>query len=219
MCAVIVGGLHGRPSGNVGGVVYGAARSRIGKLVTARELVSPSNPKTTDQVLQRNKFAQSLYACRRLGSDYWQDPFNRAIGQLPGFQSLMSILLNNTDDSFDLAAPADTPLGDLHFPDTPTVVTGSGAAGTVEVEWTDELGTNGTTADPVTVCAILVSPVTGNERNAINVNAAATRTTGSYTFQTYFTGLDLIVGVFFEGAGAADGKISICEWFAVTAHA
>jgi len=217
--AIITGGLHGRPSGNVAGVVYGAARTRTGKAVTARELVYPSNPQTAAQMLQRHIFSESLSATRSLAATVWQDDFNRAIGQLPGFQSMMSIILNGTNASEEFVAPADTPLGDLHFPDTFTCVTGAGVATTVEVDWTAELGGNSTVADKLHLIGISKDPSGGYTRYAINQNPGAIRSGLSSVPGFGVTATDIVVGAYWEGQGTAAGMISLCRWFDVTTHA
>lgn len=214
--AIVRGGLHGRPSGNVSGIVYGGARTRTGKVVTARELVFPSNPNTAAQALQRLKFKQSLYATRHLTADIWQDDFNRSIGQLPGFQSMMSIILENTDATEEFGIPPDTPLGNLHFPDTFTVETGAGGSGTFEIVWTAEVGLNGTVEDKFNVLAVAVDPTNIDERK-INFNlGTVTRADLGLSPAGWIPGWDVIVGCWFEGIGAAVGLLTPVKWYAVT---
>lgn len=217
--AIIRGGLHGRPSGNVAGVVYGAARTRTGKAVTARELVYPSNPQSPGQVLQRSIFKQSLSATRNLGASFWQDLFNRAIGQLPGFQSIMSILMLNTNASEEFVSPPDTPLGNLHVPATLTVVTGAGAAGTVTITWSTELGINGTANDKVYYFVVAKDAVL-DVRYAFWYSAASTlRSVGTKEAATGKVATDLVVGIYIVGQGLAEGLVSPVKWFDVTSHA
>lgn len=214
--AIVTGGLHGRPSGNVAGVVYGAARTRTGKAVTARELVYPSNPQTADQMLQRHIFLESLDATRKLAAACWQSHFNRSIGQLPGFQSMMSIILNNTNSSEEFTAPADTPLGDLHFPGTFACVTGTGASGTVDISWSTETGANGTAGDYVRYVMIGKPAEANYTRYAYFVSGTTARSSGGQVAATGVNGYDLGIGVFFEGQGSASGLLSTCVWTDVT---
>lgn len=210
--AKVLGGLHGRASGNVSGIVYGAARTRTGKVVTARELVFPSNPQTAAQVLQRLKFKQALYATRHLTATIWQDWFNRAIGQLPGFQSMMSIILENTDASEEFQVPPDTPLGNLHFPDTYAVATGAGASKTVDITWSTELGLNGTDNDEFKFLAISV-PATNTDQRDVHYNTGANvRSGGSITLTCNLAAHDYVFGAFLEGTGSADGLLSPCVY-------
>jgi len=217
--AIIRGGLHGRPSGNVAGVVYGAARTRTGKAVTARELVYPSNPKTAGQLLQRHIFLESLYATRHLGPSVYSDDFNRSIGQLPGFQSMMSIIMNNTDAAEEVQTPPDTPLGNLNFPATFTVVTGAGAAGTFKIDFSTELGLNGTNGDKL--CIVMVAKVAnvGYERYVANQLECVNRSVGTWVSGFVAWPVVIQVGCYFRGKGAAVGLLSPCNWFEVTNHA
>jgi hypothetical protein len=217
--AKLIGGLHGRPAGNVGGIIYGAARTRIGKLVTARELVYPSNPQTAPQMLQRHIFLEALYAVRHLGPTLYQDDWNRAIGQLPGFQSMMSIVLNGTDALEVFSAPADTPLGNLHFPGTFSIITGAGAPGTVQASWSTELGLNGTANDVIEVFGIEADATVDYRRGAVDFAATDVRSTGALTIATGASSTDWVVGAYFQGAGAAVGLLSLCRWTDVTSHA
>ena len=217
--AKVIGGLHGRPSGNVGGIVYGGARTRTGKVVTARELVFPSNPQTAAQVLQRLIFKQSLYATRHLTASLWQEYFNRAIGQLPGFQSMMSILLDNTNNSEEFESPPDTPLGNLHVPDTQTVITGAGAAGTVTLDWTAELGLNGTVDDVLRGIMISKDPSNTDERLVEVVDGVIDREDAQYVWNVDQTATDVVIGMFWVGVGTAEGLLPPVKWYDVLTHA
>jgi hypothetical protein len=155
--AKIIGGLHGRAAGNVGGIIYGAARSREGKVVTARELVVPANPQTGAQQNQRDKFKSSMMTVRALGPDTYQTDWNRAVGQLPGFHSMESILLGIiTDGNAYETAPPDTPLGTLHFPDS--AVWSSTVNTALHLTYSTENGDNGDAADEVFALAIQAQP-------------------------------------------------------------
>jgi len=217
--AIITGGLHGRARGNVNGIIYGAARTRFGKVVTAREYVVPSDPQTAAQVIQRRKFEGSLYAVRHLGSTLWQSDFNRSIGQLPGFQSMMSIILENTDNTFVLAAPPDTPLGNLHYGASMAAVTGVGAGGDVDLTWNAALGLNGTAADVVEVFGVRADESSAGIRGGVDFAATAIRSDAALVVATGSSGADWIIGIYFQGAGVALGLLSECHWFAVTSKA
>lgn len=217
--AIQEGGLFGRVRGNVGGVVFGAARGRTGKLVTAREKVAPSNPQTSAQVLQRGIFACSLYATRYLTASLWQDYFNRSIGQLPGYQSMMSILLNNTDASKDFNTPADTPLGDLHFPATFSLVTGAGATKTVDLTFNTDNGINGTATDSLRFFYVRKGALAGDERPAGFLSTTAARSAGSATLTLPAASTEYQIGCFVTGAGTAVGLLSLCRWSEVTSKA
>jgi len=217
--AKLQGGLHGRPAGKVAGVVYGSARTRIGKAVTARELVFPSNPQTVAQQLQRHKFKEALNATRRLGSSLFEDHFNRAIGQLPGFQSMMSIILANTNASEEFTPPPDTPLGNLHAPST-FVADGTGAAGgDYSIAFNTDTGINGTNADEAVVFAIKKDAEADYTRLANVPTITTVRSDGTDTYNFPEASTEIVVALFFLGAGAADGLISACQWTTATTHA
>ncbi|MBA7577396.1 hypothetical protein ES708_19247 [subsurface metagenome] len=215
--AIVRGGLHGRPSGSVAGIIYGGARSRIGKVVTARELVFPANPRTPDQLLQRRKFKQALFATRHLAAALWQGYFNRAIGQLPGFQSMMSIILDNTDDAEELTVPPDTPLGNLHFPDTFGIAAGPTIIGSVTATWTAELGLNGTADDLFRIFAVSVLPEDTEERGTAVEIGTTKRSELELELTLPEAGFDYVFGSFFEGTGAAEGILSPCPYEIQTA--
>jgi hypothetical protein len=216
--AIIRGGLHGRPSGSVAGIIYGGARSRIGKVVTARELVFPANPRTAAQLLQRRKFKQALFATRHLAAALWQDFFNRAIGQLPGFQSMMSIILDNTDDAEELTVPPDTPLGNLHFPDTFSIDTGVAIPCSCDATWSDELGLNGTVDDLFRIFAVSVLPEDTEERGVMVDISVVKRSETSLALVLPTGATDYVFGAFFEGAGLAEGLLSPCSYEIQTSY-
>ena len=117
--AILEGGIFSNPRGKTGGIVFGAARTRTGKKVTSRLLVPPSNPNTAGQQTQRGKFADALAIVRLIGSSFYQADWNRAIGQLPGFQSMTSVFLNALDSSKSIGVIPSINLGHyigrLHF--------------------------------------------------------------------------------------------------------
>lgn len=217
--AIITGGLHGRARGNVNGIIYGAARTRLGKVVTAREYVIPSDPKKPAQIIQRRKFKGSLYAVRHLGATLWTDDFNRAIGQLPGFQSMMSIILFNTDELFKLAVPPETPLGNLHYPATFTVVTGELGPKSIDIDWSSEIGLNGTIDDDLVVFGIGQSETDPGVREGTNFVETAKRSIGTLSPDTSQAEFVWIIGTYFKGAGIAEGLLSPCNWYEVTSLA
>jgi len=178
--------------------------------------VPPSNPRTAAQQAQRNKFSSSLTIVRNLGPSVYQDDWNRAIGQLPGFQSLMSIMMNAMDTNLDLSAPPTTPLGDLHLPQTiePLAAPGEGEIGAT---FSDENGPNGTPAD---VPFFLGIPTADADRSSSSIIAQApleTRGDGSASISTAEPGVEYLVAMYFHGEGTAEGLISPAAWFIMTA--
>ena len=212
--AKVKGGITGRPAGKVAELIFGAARTREGKAVTVREAVNPSNPRTAEQQAQRSKFSQALQVTKAIGPSIYQDDWNRSVGQLPGFQSWMSILLNNIDATDTLAAPADIQLGDLHYPDTVQATPGT-QTGEIDVDWSSEAGANGTGADVAVAIAIEQSPDGQGVRQVVT-STAATRTDETATLQNLPTGSIFVVGLYFRGAGSAEGLLSLAGFYNAT---
>ncbi len=216
--AIQRGGLFGRASGNVGGVVFGAARTRTGKVVTARELVFPSNPKTAGQVLQRSIFKEALFAVRHLTASLYQNDWNRSIGQLPGFQSMMSIILDNTDAAEHFVAPPVTPLGNLHQPDTQAFNSGAGIAGTMDLAYSTELGLNGTAADILVVFFCQHAAEVDFSRPAALLVSGFVRSDGGGELTLPKNNEEYTMCMYFQGAGAAAGLLSPAFWEEATSH-
>lgn len=209
--AIVVGGITGRVAGSVGGVTFGAARGRQGKLVTVREKVSPSNPNTPAQAAQRGKFGQCIDIVRFLGPDIYKVDWNRSIGQLPGFQSMQSIFLNAMDSNFDLVAPPTINLGDMHYPDTGPQLS-QGGDGELDIQWSPEVGTNGTAADIPVVMVIAVDPDGGGGVRVVKTTTDGTRNGQSVLVGGLTIAANYLVGVYFRGEGTADGLLANCKW-------
>lgn len=213
--AKVIGGLHGRAAGNVGGIIYGAARSREGKVVTARELVIPANPQTGAQQNQRDKFKSSMMAVRAIGPTIYQDQWNRAVGQLPGFHSLESILLGVIDDDNSFAsAPPDTPLGTLHMPTTFTIAGAS--AGAIDVDWSTELGDNGAATDNVHFMALKADAETDLGHLYYDEYETKVRSDASGVIQTVAGAKDYLAFAWLDGPLLGTARLSLCRWAHVT---
>jgi hypothetical protein len=212
--AKLEGGIFSNPSGKTAGIVFGAARTRQGKKVTARQLVPPSNPNTASQQTQRGKFSDALDIVRYLGAEIYQDYFNRAISQLPGFQSMMSIFMNAMDSSKELSAPPTINLGTLHLPDT--IDFASVSADTANLQISAELGDNGTDDDEIWFFAIDATS-TGRATLVGGKSTGGDNRSGESTLITGLTtGNDYLCGMFLVGQGDASGLLSQCVWDIVT---
>ncbi len=209
-------GIYGDPRGTTGGIVWGAARDRLGKVATTRSYVIPANPNTGAQQLQRGKFKDALYVVRNWGPSVYLTDWDRGIGQLPGFQSLMSVLIKALNGTYQFVAPADTPLGALHFPNTWTVAQ-SATPGNIDVTWSAELGADGTNADQLQLVAAR------RDRNADLVHPTFTfldcdtRNGSPYAITGLEVGQYYLIGGWWQGAGTALGKLSRVEWRVVQA--
>lgn len=193
----LLGGIFSRPSGQTSGLVFGAGRTSRGKQVTVRELVIPANPNTSAQKTQRSRFTFALEIVKAIGASVYAFDWNRAVKQLPGFQSLMSIMTLAVDgDSGALSTPGSTTLGARHFPND---FTASAGTGEILVTWSDEDGDLGAAADKAVVIAIATDPDSGGTSRAVAVNQSQTRAdtgaslaapdaaTGAYQVGLYFT--------------------------------
>lgn len=214
--AILTGGLHGRVKGMIGGLIYSSARSREGKIVTVREWVMPGEITDSDVLKQRLIFKCTLHAVRYLGESLWQADFNRAIGQLPGFHSMMSIILKSTDrDTREFSEPPDTPLGSLYAPIV-TFTTHGTTGGSIIATWPGALGPNGTDADVLNFFGVEVIGSEEGGRGAVDWAATAIRSDLTVDIPTGSSTTDWIAGVYFQGAGIAEGVLSRCQWHAVS---
>lgn len=207
--ATLQGGIFSRPRGKTGGIVFGAARTRTGKLVTSRLLVPPSNPNTAAQQTQRGIFSACQDIVRRLGASVYQVAWNRSVGQLPGFQSMQSIFMTQMDGSFDLTLVNDINLGTLEG--LTNLEGGAVDNASIEWIWSDAVSGNGTAADEVYLISIAQStagriPVGGVQiigpalRSAESIVADGLLATTTYEFYIYAV-----------GAGTAEGLTTIAS--------
>ena len=211
----LTGGIFSKPSGQTAGLVFGSARTRAGKVATVRELVPPSNPNTPAQSVQRLKFKESLNIVRLIGASIYRDDFNRAISQLPGFQSMMSIIINSLDDNLTLSPPPTTNTGRLHFPLEINSVNTTNDR--VRVEFTTELGASGSGADKVTMLAISKQTIGQNDRRAVVVSKdAGERSDGFAEVNTGLNDTEFIVCTYFQGSDIFEGFLSEARWLEAT---
>lgn len=213
--AKLDGGVFSRPRGKTGGLVFGAARTRQGKVATVRQLVPPSNPNTAAQQTQRSKFSEALEIVRQIGKSIYGSDWNRSISQLPGFQSMMSIFMNNMDDQFIMSVPAETNLGSLYIPTT--IVDGAFPANQVGITFDTGNGPNGTNQDENVCLAIAAnpgaSPSDREVKTAVGVNI---REEGEAGVTDVAAASDFLIGFYLIGAGTAEGLVSNAEWIIAT---
>jgi len=208
--SVLEGGIFSRPKGKTGGVVFGAARTRTGKKVTSRLLVSPSNPNSASQQLYRGKFSSAQDLVRNLGPSIYKGFFNRAVSQLPGFQSMESIFLNNMSTAKVITPPAVTNIGTL----SPVSDVSPADAGghNLTFSWTANKGSNGTDDDKIWIMAF---PNAANIRATsgyVLYDSSAVRSDLSCEAIVFPGACTAIYGIFAEGVGDAAGLLSIVQW-------
>jgi len=135
--AVHLGGIYSKPSGKAGGIVWGRARTRAGKLATSRAWVIPTNPNTDPQAARRRIFASAIHTSTLIGSPIWQASWNNTLGDLPGFHSLAGHLIDSLEDDAGtptiIALPPSKSLGPVYLPDF-TFQPGVGS-GSITASW------------------------------------------------------------------------------------
>jgi len=213
--AKLTSGILGTARGAIGPLVGSMARSRSGKVNTVRERVTPANPRSVAQTLQRNKMAEVTAVIRAIGPTIYQTEWDRGVEQLPGFQSLQSILMGDITDLFAFTAPPDTPLGTLHFPATLTIAQ-SGSAGEINITYTSENGSNGAAADELQVLAIRAERDTNDEHPVVTVTDAAQRDGSPYALDVGENGEDYLVAVHFSSTLGDPADRSLAYWEVVT---
>jgi len=205
--SVLTGGIFSNPSGKTGGVVFGAARTRTGKKVTSRLLVPPSNPNTAAQQTQRNKFKEALAIVRLLGTSIYQSIWNRAIGQLPGFQSMMNVFLTSINSVFEITTIPPINLGSLHMADSISLgVTGD--PGSVVINFSTENGLNGNANDDFIGLVIETDPAATPLERLVKVSADRIRSEGIAVVEGFTSGENVSVLGYFKGQGPTAGMNS-----------
>ena len=209
--AKVEGSVIGDLVGTLSGVTFGKARTARGKAVTARKYASPSNPNTAAQSLQRNKFGDAVQIVRNLGPGFYQDDWNRAVQQLPGFQSLVGIMTDNLDASLDLGVPSDVPLGTLHQPDTISIAQG-GNPGEILFSWSAELGDNGANDDAVICFAIRHEPDTDDDHPAFILSPEDARNGTSATIDVGENSIPYVCGIYLRSDLSEPANLCICTF-------
>lgn len=156
------GGIFSKSRGKLSGIVFSAARAREGKVMTAREFVIPANPQTDQQMANRGIFDFVQAEVRNIGPDVYKNDWNRAVQDLPGYQSLLSLLrrpyreISSSPGAFFYIAESLNPatlLGSLHVQDSLTVSRPSGTQ--TQFTWSTENGENGSPSDTAVAIAVL----------------------------------------------------------------
>jgi hypothetical protein len=207
--ATLDGGIFSNPKGTLAGIVFGAARTRQGKLVTARRKVDPSNPNTAAQQEQRTKFSEAQFIVRSLGVDIYQSDFNRSIGQLPGFQSMQSIYIKQIDASFELNLVTNINLGTL--PKVTGLGAAAGSAGQIDVSWTGGQSSPATTDDVIVILAVATTAANRALSGGIVVNSSEVRDSEVVTVSGLLSGVEYQMYVYARGAGTAEGLLSVTQ--------
>lgn len=192
-------GIFSSPSGHNNGLVFGKGRTRNGKKTTVRELVRPANPRTNAQTAQRNRFTAALQILQAIGRSIYRFDWNNAVGDLPGYHSFLSRLIDALSmNGSELSPVAETTLGARHFPETFTATAGTDE---IEVSWSAELGEVGAANDEAVIIAVEADDQSGTFSRDVIVQETATREDEGTTIPA--TGVaagDYIVMLYFRSA-------------------
>jgi len=188
--AYIPAGIFGAGRGKVAGTVLSEARTLWGKMGTVREYTIPVDPKTEDQLKQREKFRVAGVEAGMFGAGFYQRAWNNGLGLNAGYQSLVSYLLGQLKEAGDSwnwkLSLAPKTLGPVYNGAIAPAV--AGASGKVKITWdTSIVGDYCAATDPLTL-------VIAHETEMCNqlpsyfkaVPAAAVRSAGLYESATQF---------------------------------
>lgn len=221
------GGIFSKASGQVSGLVFSQARTRQGKLMTARQLVIPTNPQTFKQ--QNNRYAQTIATrmVTTLGPGIYRNDWDEQAGMNAGYASLLSIIRQNYKASNILdpgyastwvSIPPQSSLGDLHFPDTFSI--SSPSSGEVDFSWSTELGSNGSGTDQA-VAVLFDGASTNILSDVINVaySVQALRSDGGIQLSVgtfHSVGITAVCLLYFRSALAEPENLSPATWLELT---
>lgn len=210
--AKVKGGLHGELNGSIGNITYSSARTADGKVTTARQKSDPSNPQTPDQQEQRGQFALSQKATSALGSAIYTDDWDRVLGNLPGFQGMVKMFLDNAEQGPILKAPARQNLGSLAGVANLSV-TAAPSSDEISLSWDSDSGDNGTANDELVAAAIEADPDDPRDPNVVRSIGQVTRSSTSHTLSVVHESADsYLVMTYLRGADSAEGLLSPAEF-------
>ena len=222
--AYIPAGIFGAGRGKVAGVVLSEARTLWGKMGTVREYTIPTDPKTEDQLAQREKFRVAGIEAGMFGAGFYQRAWNNGLGLLAGYPSLVSYIVANLKESGDSYAWADAPAPKTLGPVYGAAIASAAAEaqGEVKITWDDSIvGDFCSADDPLTlVIAHETTMCNQNPSYFKAVAAAAVRSAGLYQSPDQFIPEDdyWVFGVF-ENYTDGVWRSSTMQPVKCTAHA
>lgn len=188
--AYIPAGIYGAGRGKVAGTVLSEARTLWGKMGTVREYVIPTDPKTEDQLSQREKFRVAGITAGMFGAGFYQRAWNNGLGLNAGYQSLVSYILQNLQKSGNTYIWATAPHPKTLGPVYNGAITAAAAAaqGQVKITWdTSIVGDYCSANDPLTlVVAHEITMCNQGPSYFKAVAAAAVRSAGSWQSAAQF---------------------------------
>lgn len=199
--AKLFGGITGRPSGKVGNVIYGAARTRRGKSATARATFSPSNPNTPAQQAQRNRMRSLSQTAKRWNPTRGRAQWNTIEGNLPVYQSILRLLFQASDAQGDLSVPRPVSLGP-----TPTLrnlqIQSGGGSGVLLITWVAHTGDGALLTDQVQVFYTATIRTLRTEAQSGYVGTGVTRGADETTVSGLAPGTAYLIGLWVSPAAA-----------------
>ena len=148
--AKLFGGITGRPSGKIGNIIYGAARTRRGKTATARATFSPSNPNTPPQQAQRNRMRSLSQTAKRWNPTRGRAQWSVIEGNLPVYQSILRLLFQASDAEGNLTIPRPVSLGPTPELRNLQILSGGGS-GALLISWNAHQGEGALFTDQVQI--------------------------------------------------------------------
>ncbi len=199
--AKLFGGITGRPSGKVGNVIYGAARTRRGKSTTARATFSPSNPNTSAQQAQRNRMRSLSQTAKRWNPTRGRAQWNVIEGNLPVYQSILRLLFQASDAQGNLSTPRPVSLGP-----TPALrnlqIQSGGGSGVLLITWTAHQGDGALLTDQVQLFYTATSRTSRTEAQTGYIGTGVTREDDEATVSGLAPGTTYLVGLWVSPAAA-----------------
>ena len=201
--AKLFGGITGRPSGKIGNVIYGAARTRRGKSATARATFSPSNPNTPAQQAQRNRMRSLSQTAKRWNPTRGRAQWNAIEGNLPVYQSILRMLMQASNAQGDLSIPRPVSLGPTPALRNLQIVSGGGS-GVLLLTWTAHTGDGALLTGAVQIFYTAVEREEGTEAQSGYVGTGIARGDDEATISGLAPGTEYLVGLWVSPAASAN---------------
>lgn len=204
--AIHVNGISGSVTGKNGGNVFGAARTRWGKLTTSRAYKIPADPKTPDQLLQRELFRRASLVTGLAGRALYRDAWNNTLGELPGWNAMVSYITSQLEGPIGTITYKQTfdpkSLGPVYMP---TVETNTSALpGQLTLEWDDDLaGDYSSAVDKLYgFVNIDTNPGGGGPTEFVRIEGTRPRSSKIMPIENLQQGADYFYCVWFSNIGA-----------------
>lgn len=218
------GGIFSKSSGKVSGLVFSQARTRTGKVMTARELVIPSNPQTDIQQSNRAMMRFVVQWLQSFGPGVYRNDWDNGVGSNAGWPSLLSIIKGaytmitpvESGYPFEVSeVPGNTDLGELHHPDSVTFSRQS--AGMYRISWSTENGDNGSGADVAVGLGLRgLMRIDSTTPNTFQIVTSQTRSDGQIDFPEILEpgqgATGALMALYFRSSNPEPNNLSNAVW-------